>query len=101
MKNNLRTVFYTILPAILLATSSCNHPQPEIRPVPENVAPETKTIKVDLKTLATDIDPECKMSLKDGVGDTATVNGKLYGFCSEGCKNSFIAENTVKDTLKK
>jgi len=31
----------------------------------------------------------CGMPLTAGVGDTAHYKGKLYGFCSTGCKNEF------------
>lgn len=31
----------------------------------------------------------CRMPLSAGVGDTAQYNGKLYGFCSRGCKDEF------------
>ena len=31
----------------------------------------------------------CGMPLQAGVGDTAQYNGKVYGFCSKGCKDEF------------
>jgi putative intracellular protease/amidase/YHS domain-containing protein len=31
----------------------------------------------------------CGMPLTAGVADTANYNGKVYGFCSAGCKNEF------------
>ena len=30
------------------------------------------------------------MPLTAGVGDTAHYNGKVYGFCSKGCKDKFV-----------
>ena len=36
------------------------------------------------------IDPVCKMSMENrAIADTATYNGKLYGFCNTGCKEAF------------
>ncbi|MGA9407073.1 MAG: YHS domain-containing protein [Bacteroidota bacterium] len=32
----------------------------------------------------------CGMPLTAGVGDTAHYNGKVYGFCSKGCKDKFV-----------
>ena len=101
MNNTMKKMISLAISGWMIAAISCNHPQPEVKPVPTDVVAAPPTIKIDVKTLAMDIDPECKMSLSEGVGDTATVNGKLYGFCSAGCKSSYIAENTVKDTLKK
>ena len=31
----------------------------------------------------------CGMPLTAGVGDTAHYQGKVYGFCSKGCKDKF------------
>jgi YHS domain-containing protein len=101
MRKNQRLCLYILIPAFLLLGASCSQPKPEIRDVPTDIAATPKALNVDVKTLAADIDPECKMSLAEGVNDTATVNGKRYGFCSEGCKKSYIAENTPKDSTTK
>jgi YHS domain-containing protein len=37
-------------------------------------------------------DPACGMPLKAGLMDTTTYNGKLYGFCSQDCKNEFLKD---------
>lgn len=34
-------------------------------------------------------DPVCRMPLPAGVADTVNYNGKIYGFCSPGCKEGF------------
>jgi YHS domain-containing protein len=44
-----------------------------------------KNIKVDNTN-----DLVCGMSLTAGIGDTAHYNGKVYGFCSTGCKDKFV-----------
>ena len=33
----------------------------------------------------------CKMPVTAGIGDTAHYKGKVYGFCSKQCKDSFLA----------
>lgn len=37
-------------------------------------------------------DPACGMPLKAGLMDTTTYDGKLYGFCSQDCKNEFLKD---------
>lgn len=41
--------------------------------------------------LASDFDPVCNMSVKDTYADTTLYDGKIYGFCSRMCKESFMA----------
>ena len=53
---------------------------------------ETATSAVKDKEVlvwAGDVDPVCKMKVKEGVTDTVHYGGKLYGFCGESCKESF------------
>ena len=35
-------------------------------------------------------DPSCGMPLTAGIEDTAHYNGKVYGFCSDECKQIFL-----------
>ncbi len=37
-------------------------------------------------------DPSCGMPLTAGIGDTAHYNGKVYGFCSNECKQIFLKD---------
>lgn len=37
-------------------------------------------------------DSICGMPLTAGISDTAIVDGKIYGFCSPECKETFLAE---------
>ncbi|GIV34645.1 MAG: hypothetical protein KatS3mg031_2180 [Chitinophagales bacterium] len=49
-----------------------------------NVTPDQLSAKVD---------PVCRMSMdQHPIADTMTYKGKLYGFCSPGCKEAFKAE---------
>ena len=48
-----------------------------------------KNIKVDNTN-----DLVCGMSLTAGIGDTAHYDGKVYGFCSTGCKDKFVKKPT-------
>ena len=54
-----------------------------------------KTIDIAVASLALKIDPVCGMPAKKGeIGDTATYEGKIYGFCSSGCKEEFLKTPT-------
>jgi len=46
-------------------------------------------LSVEKVNLASDKDPVCQMSVKDHFEDTASYNGKVYGFCNPGCKAEF------------
>ena len=37
-------------------------------------------------------DPICGMATADGYEDTAHYDGKVYGFCSSGCKKKFLRQ---------
>lgn len=41
-------------------------------------------------------DPTCGMPIAGGIADTATVDGKLYGFCAKECKDEFLKTASVK-----
>jgi len=45
-------------------------------------------------------DLACGMPLSAGVDDTAHYNGKIYGFCSTECKDTFL-KNPAKYLVKK
>ncbi|HXH17464.1 MAG TPA: YHS domain-containing protein [Chitinophagales bacterium] len=51
------------------------------------------SIDVSPDKLSVKLDPVCQMSMdQHPIADTMTYQGKLYGFCSPGCKEAFIAE---------
>jgi len=78
----------------LLAVSCNNQPKPEqkVAPAMEGNNVPDGGIKIDPALLVSAIDPVCGMSVQESVADTATYDGKLYGFCSEGCKDDFLLE---------
>jgi YHS domain-containing protein len=41
---------------------------------------------------AGDLDPICEMKVKPTTRDTAHYAGKVYGFCSESCKVTFLED---------
>jgi YHS domain-containing protein len=55
----------------------------------ENANQKEGQLNVEKVKLDSDKDPVCQMSVKDHPEDTATYNGKVYGFCNPGCKAEF------------
>ncbi len=80
-----------------LTLSACSNPQPENAAVPDKVSMEQESsIKLAEGVLVSTNDTVCGMSVGNEPNDTVTVDGKLFGFCSTGCKESFLAEHSVK-----
>ncbi|MCX2491958.1 YHS domain-containing protein [Pedobacter sp. PF22-3] len=56
-----------------------------------NIIDQPKTSLIDsAKKVVTD--PVCKMKVKAGTSKNAVYNKITYGFCSESCKQKFVAE---------
>lgn len=86
----MKTITITTTLAIVAAIISCkensaNH-QPEVKVANSHDVHATKklTVKVD-----NELDPVCKMETAEFLNDTAHYAGKVYGFCSAGCKKEF------------
>jgi YHS domain-containing protein len=86
---------YISTATIIAVIFACNEqPKPEQKAAPAGMeqSSEAQTIKLDPSLLASANDPVCGMSIKDGIGDTTTYKGKIYGFCSASCKEDFLKE---------
>lgn len=90
----------TLFASLLLLSSCFNDPVgPEQLPVPPEVMePEAQSIDISADMLASKKDPVCNMPVSGGIADTASFEGKLYGFCATGCKEAFVKKPT--DYLK-
>lgn len=54
-------------------------------------APESTMVDIKVTELATTKDFVCGMDVVEGsIADTASFDGKLYGFCSTECKAEFV-----------
>lgn len=88
----MKKLLYCFPVVLLLASCSGNKPEgPEQKPVPPEVSMnnEEKTLDISADKLASAKDPVCGMAVSGGITDTLSYNGKLYGFCGSGCKDSF------------
>jgi YHS domain-containing protein len=94
--------FFSICPVlgliILIFAGSC-HNQPSSRPdLATKAIKSTDSVKFTLAMVDNKKDPSCGMPLTAGIGDTVHYNGKVYGFCSDECKQIFLKK---ADSLSK
>ena len=83
--------------AVCFSAIACSNSQPEHAEVPDKVAmKEESGIRLAEGVLVSTNDTICGMSVGTEPNDTLTFDGKLFGFCSTGCKESFLADHTVK-----
>jgi YHS domain-containing protein len=93
--NPFSTVFSKIagalfIPLALLA-SSCNQQPKEATTFhsPAYSASDTAKPKFTRDMVDNLKDPSCGMPLTAGIDDTLHYNGKVYGFCSDECRDEF------------
>ncbi len=86
-----KVFFYTLLMSGI-AFTSCN--QKAAAPKSDDkMSTESKGVNIKLSELATNKDLNCDMPLSEGaIADTATYQGKIYGFCSTECKADFMKD---------
>lgn len=79
-----------IITAAVLATTifSCkeNLKETEVKVADEHSNHATKKLDVKVDNA---IDPVCDMETAHHLSDTIHYGGKIYGFCSSGCKEEF------------
>ena len=84
-------VFITAGLLLVLSLASCNQKAGQ---QPETSTPakeEPKKPEITVSQLASNKDFVCGMEVADGgIADTASYEGKIYGFCSAECKAEFV-----------
>ena len=92
-----RFPFKSILMMLTVLLFACNQqPKTETTAVPANktdsvmTSPEKVKVKYTMAMVDNKKDPSCGMPLTAGIEDTAHYNGKVFGFCSEECKQVFM-----------
>ena len=105
-----RKTMKKLFPVIILLTTivACNTAKQEDR-VQDATKTETETTmateaKYSPDMVSNRMDPACGMPVTAGINDTTHYNGKVLGFCSEECKETFqkdpatlIAKADLKD----
>lgn len=74
----------------LFVVLACNTSAPKAEP--EMKTEETKALTVQL---VSDKDPVCGMTVGTSPADTTLLNGKVYGFCSDDCKEGFLKDSAA------
>ena len=86
----MKKVMFYALTALGITLGACN-PKAAAPKVEDKMATESKPLNIKLSDLATPKDLNCEMKLEEGaIADTATYQGKIYGFCSSECKAEFL-----------
>jgi YHS domain-containing protein len=89
--------FITCL-SILSFLASCNqNPDKATSAVNSSEIMKTDTLKPKFTAAMVDNkkDPNCGMPVTAGIADTVHYNGKVYGFCSDECKQAFLKNPVV------
>ena len=88
----LQIVVFPITMAATLFVGSCN-PDPK-SPTSDAVKPNSDSVKTKFTVTMVDNrkDPSCGMPVSAGISDTVHFNGKVFGFCSDECKQAFLKD---------
>jgi YHS domain-containing protein len=79
-----------IITSFCLFAYSCNQ-QPQSRNAPAVMQqPDSARKKFTAAMVDNKKDPNCGMPVTAGIEDTVHYNGKVYGFCSDECKQAFL-----------
>ncbi len=87
---------WLLLSVVLLVAVGC---QKEKKEAATKQAPAKAAAALDITAdmLAVSVDPNCGMDMrKAAIKDTTVYHGKLYGFCSAGCKKAFLKNPEAK-----
>ncbi len=74
--------------SFVLSLAACS----EQKPASDKVSTEPTAASTAQVKLANEKDPSCGMAISPDAKDTAHYKGKVYGFCSESCKNEFVKD---------
>lgn len=78
--------------SFLIACSNKQQPETLTAPALEEAQQKDSVSKDSTIHLAMNTDPVCGMPVDQEYADTAVYNGKVYAFCSTGCKEEFLME---------
>jgi YHS domain-containing protein len=85
----------------LFAFAACNQKPPRETSASASIPADTMVSKEDTSKPKFTVamvdnkkDPNCGMPVSAGIADTVHYNGKVYGFCSDECKQAFLKNPT-------
>ncbi|HXB28566.1 MAG TPA: YHS domain-containing protein [Puia sp.] len=80
---------FFVLPGIYI---SCNQKPNPVTISVEGQKSDSAKKKFTAAMVNNKKDPSCGMPLTAGIEDTVHYNGKVYGFCSDECKQIFLKD---------
>jgi YHS domain-containing protein len=85
-------VVFPIAMAATLFVGSCNLDPKST--TSDAVKPNSDLVKTKFTAAMVDNrkDPSCGMPVTAGISDTSHYNGKVFGFCSDECKQAFLKD---------
>ena len=88
----MKNVFFYALLMSGLVMGSCNQKAASPK-ADDKMTTDAKPVNIKLSELASNKDLNSDMPLQDGaIADTASYQGKIYGFCSAECKAEFMKD---------
>lgn len=92
----MKNIYSSILVIVVSGILSCNSDQANAEENPEMHKEHPGKLYVyDPDLFVSSTDSICNMSIIKGAADTLHINGKIYGFCSSGCKDAFLEEKNT------
>jgi YHS domain-containing protein len=95
-KETLKSANPNLFVSVILSTAfcifafACNQ-HPEITNAPQGMQLNDSAKKKFTAAMVDNRkDPNCGMPVTAGIEDTVHYNGKVYGFCSDECKQAFL-----------
>jgi YHS domain-containing protein len=92
----LRFRFFLVGFTLLAACNSVSQKDknPVLAPAATVIMPADSTKSYDQALVDNKKDPSCGMPVTAGISDTLHFKGKVLGFCSTECKDSFLKDST-------
>jgi YHS domain-containing protein len=81
--------------AISLFIFSCQEKAPKQTTMAPMASSDTSTHRFTAAMVDNKKDPGCGMPVTAGIKDTVHYNGKVYGFCSDECRDAFLKDPAV------
>ena len=81
-----------LMMALTITTGACNQKPASGTSDPAMHSSDSAKTKFTAAMVDNKKDPSCGMPVTAGILDTAHYNGKVYGFCSDECKQAFLKD---------
>ena len=90
-------LFHVLLISVMSITACHQNPKSEESDAAGTTAVDTMVVKTEkakpkftMAMVDNKKDPNCGMPVTAGIADTVHYKGKVYGFCSDECRDAFL-----------